>query len=98
VKHGYGAKEDEPSTGRVWAAGFHHVMARSCLVHVLKLTDHLFIKFSNFFSGCSKPRILIQWIRDMTVFHNILEQNWRFILTCNLMFMMALFVPVDHRH
>jgi len=22
-------KEDESSTGRVWAAGFHHVMARS---------------------------------------------------------------------
>jgi hypothetical protein len=27
-----GAKEDESSTGRIWAAGFHHVMARSRLV------------------------------------------------------------------
>jgi hypothetical protein len=32
-----GAKEDESSTGHVWAAGFHHVMARSHLEHVLKL-------------------------------------------------------------
>jgi hypothetical protein len=26
---GTGTKEDESSTGRVWAAGFHHVTARS---------------------------------------------------------------------
>jgi len=26
-----GTKEDKSSTGRVWAAGFHHVTARSCL-------------------------------------------------------------------
>ena len=32
---GAGTKEDESSTGRVWAAGFHHVPARSCLVRVL---------------------------------------------------------------
>jgi hypothetical protein len=38
-----GAKEDESSTGRIWAAGFHHVMARSRLVGVLKLTDCLFL-------------------------------------------------------
>jgi hypothetical protein len=38
-----GAKEDESSTGRVWAAGFHHVMAHSCLAGVLKLTIHLFL-------------------------------------------------------
>jgi hypothetical protein len=38
-----GAKEDESSTGRVWAAGFHHVTARSRLVGVLKLTNRLFI-------------------------------------------------------
>jgi hypothetical protein len=29
-----GAKEDESNTGRVWAAGFHHVPARSRLVRV----------------------------------------------------------------
>jgi len=29
---GTGTKEDESSTGHVWAAGFHHVMARSQLV------------------------------------------------------------------
>jgi hypothetical protein len=36
-KREYGDKEDESSTGRVWAAGFHHVMAHSRLVGALKL-------------------------------------------------------------
>jgi hypothetical protein len=40
-----GAKEDELSTGRIWAAGFHHVMAFSHLVCILKLTN---VYFSNF--------------------------------------------------
>jgi hypothetical protein len=40
---GTGTKEDESSTGRVWAAGFHHVTARSRLARVLKLTTHLFL-------------------------------------------------------
>jgi hypothetical protein len=31
-----GAKEDDSSTGRVWAAGFHRVTARSSLGGVLK--------------------------------------------------------------
>jgi hypothetical protein len=30
---GIETKEDESSTGCSWAAGFHHVMARSCLAH-----------------------------------------------------------------
>jgi hypothetical protein len=30
-------------SGHVWATGFHHVTALSCLAHVLKLMDHLFI-------------------------------------------------------
>jgi len=38
-----GTKEDESSNGRVWAAGFHHVTARSCLAHVLKLINRLFL-------------------------------------------------------
>jgi hypothetical protein len=38
-----GAKEDESSIGRVWAAGFHHVTACACLAHILKLIDHLFL-------------------------------------------------------
>jgi hypothetical protein len=37
-----GAKEDESSTGRIWADGFHHVMTRSHLVHVFE-TYELFI-------------------------------------------------------
>jgi hypothetical protein len=34
-----GAKKDESSTGRVWAAGFHHVTVRSRLAGILKLTN-----------------------------------------------------------
>jgi hypothetical protein len=41
--HGYETKEDELSTGRIWAAGFHHVMVRSCLARVLELMNRLFI-------------------------------------------------------
>jgi hypothetical protein len=38
-----GAQEDESSTGRVWAARFHHVMACSRLVRILKLMNCLFL-------------------------------------------------------
>jgi hypothetical protein len=38
-----GRKEDESSTGRVLAAGFHHVTARSGLGRVLKLMNGLFL-------------------------------------------------------
>ena len=38
-----GTNGDESSTGRVWAAGFHHVMARCRLTRVLKLMNVLFI-------------------------------------------------------
>jgi hypothetical protein len=34
-------KEDESSTGRVWAAGFHHVTGLSRLACVLKLVNRL---------------------------------------------------------
>jgi hypothetical protein len=37
-----GAKEEESITGRVWAAGFHQVTARSRLMGVLKLINHFF--------------------------------------------------------
>jgi len=40
---GTGIKEDESSTGRFWAAGFHHVTVRSRLARVLKLTNPLFL-------------------------------------------------------
>jgi len=40
---GMETKEDESSTGRVWAAGFHHVMARRRLALVLKLMNCLFL-------------------------------------------------------
>jgi hypothetical protein len=40
---GTGTKEDESSTGRIWAAGFYHVTARFLLASVLKLINRLFI-------------------------------------------------------
>jgi hypothetical protein len=38
-----GAKEDESSTGRVRADGFHHITALSHLERVLKLVKRLFL-------------------------------------------------------
>jgi hypothetical protein len=38
-----GAIEDESSSGRVWAAGFHHVTARPRLARGLKLTNRIFL-------------------------------------------------------
>jgi len=38
---GTGTKEDESSTGHVWAAGFHHVMARS---HFISLIFQIFFR------------------------------------------------------
>jgi len=46
---GMGTKEDESSTGCVWAVGFHHVMACSRLARVLKLMNSLIFNFPNFF-------------------------------------------------
>jgi hypothetical protein len=50
-KHEYGAKKDESSTRRIWAAGFYYVTARACLVGVLKLFISLVFQF---FSGRSE--------------------------------------------
>jgi hypothetical protein len=41
VNVGTGTKVDESSNGRVGAAGFHHVTARSGLARILKLTNRL---------------------------------------------------------
>jgi len=51
---GTGTKENEPSTGRVWAAGFYHVTARSRFISLI---------FLIFFSGRLKPRVLNPRIR-----------------------------------
>jgi hypothetical protein len=58
-----GAKEDESSTGRVWAAGFHIVAARYRLAGVFKLTNRLFIEFSNMLGGRGETLILNQRIQ-----------------------------------
>jgi hypothetical protein len=70
-----GAKNDEPSTGRVWAAGFHLVNARSHVAGVLKLTNLYFFNFPIFFRaalnrGELKPRVLNQWIGGHTCISN----------------------------
>ena len=54
---GTGTNEDESSTGCVWDAGVHHVMARSRLARVLKLTNGLVFNFPNFFSGRGQQQI-----------------------------------------
>jgi hypothetical protein len=40
---GAATTESESSAGRVWAAGFHHVTARSRLSRVLKVMDCVFL-------------------------------------------------------
>jgi len=40
---GMGTKEDESSTGRIWAAGCYHIAACSCLARILKLMNRLFL-------------------------------------------------------
>jgi hypothetical protein len=40
---GMGANENESSAGRVRDAGFHHVLAGSCLAGILKLMKRLFL-------------------------------------------------------
>ena len=54
---GMGTEEEESSIWRVWAAGFHHVTARSRLACVWNLRTVQFFNFPNFFSGRGKPRI-----------------------------------------
>ena len=46
---GTGTKGDESSTGRVWAAGFHHVTARSRLARILKLNGRFISVIFQFF-------------------------------------------------
>jgi hypothetical protein len=48
-----GTKKDESSTGCVWAAGLHQVMASSHWAGILKLTNHLvyFFNFQIFFQA-----------------------------------------------
>jgi hypothetical protein len=47
---GTGTKEDESSTGRVWAAGFHHLTARSGLARFESYEPFISLIFQ-FFGG-----------------------------------------------
>ena len=53
---GSGTIEDESSNGRVWAAGFHHVSARSRWARLETYEPFISLIFQ-FFSGRGKPRI-----------------------------------------
>jgi energy-converting hydrogenase Eha subunit F len=50
-----GTKEDESNTGRIWANGFHLVMAHSRLARILKVTTILFLNFQIFISHTVGP-------------------------------------------
>ena len=68
---GTGTKEDEPGTGCVWAAGFHHVTARSRLARVLQLMNRLFLKFSQFFRAAVNRGYRISGYGGPPVFHKM---------------------------
>jgi hypothetical protein len=51
-----GVKEDESSSGHVWAVRFHHVMARSRLARFETYEPFIFLIFI-FVSGRGKPWI-----------------------------------------
>jgi hypothetical protein len=55
-----GTKEDESSTGHVWATGFYIVTARSCLARVLKLTKTYFHNFPFGGGGAAGNRGLLK--------------------------------------
>jgi hypothetical protein len=57
-----GAEEDELSTGRIWAAGFHQVRSVLAWRAFLNLRTLYFFNFE-IFSGRSELRILNQWLR-----------------------------------
>jgi hypothetical protein len=70
---GTGTKEDESSTGRVWAAGFHHVTARSRFARFEPYEPFISSIFQVFFrvaviSGELKQRVLNQWIRGRDLY------------------------------
>jgi hypothetical protein len=54
---GTGTKKDESSTGRVWAAEFHHVTDRFRLARVLKFMIPYLFNFPIYFSRRGEPRI-----------------------------------------
>jgi hypothetical protein len=61
---GTGTKEDESSTGCIWAAEFQHVAARSSLAHFETYEPFTSLIFL-FFGGHGKPQILNQWIQGL---------------------------------
>jgi hypothetical protein len=54
---GMGTKEDESSTGCIWAAEFHHVMPRCSLAHILKLMNPFISLILQFWGSCGEPQI-----------------------------------------
>jgi hypothetical protein len=62
-----GAEEDDSSKGRVWAAGFHHVTARSRLASVWNLRAVYFFNFPIFFRAALNRGYWISGYRGTTV-------------------------------
>jgi len=63
----WGKKEDESSTGWVQAAGFHSVMARSCLAHIFMNCFISLILQIFFFWGGGRGQPWITETADMAV-------------------------------
>jgi hypothetical protein len=64
-----GAKEEESGIWRVWAARFHHVMARSRLASVLKLNEHyISLIFQVLFRAAVNRGYCISRYRDTSLF------------------------------
>jgi hypothetical protein len=67
-------EEEESSIGPIWAAGFHHVSARSGLARVFKLMNLYLFNFPNFFSGRGKL-----WIRGSAC--TLFLVHWRLLFS-----------------
>jgi hypothetical protein len=61
-------------TGCIWATGFHHVTACSFLACSLKLMNHLFLQFSNSFSGRGYGGLTV-FLNFSLLNHYVLLQN-----------------------
>jgi hypothetical protein len=72
---GTGTKEEKSSIGRLWAAGFHHVRARSGLERVLKIMNCVFLQFSKFFVSGWIMNPPIRGSACKYIFRNTIKQN-----------------------
>ena len=80
---GTGTKQDEPSTGRLWAAGFHHVSVPSRLASFLKLMNLIcFFNFPIFFRAavmreCEDPPVFFLYFYFFNQGYLSINNCWR---------------------